>query len=94
MKRLLTLLSAIAVSAVAINAQILRTVCEQGEIEGELHNGYALYKAILMPRSPSATCAGMRLSGKPHGKVSIKLKTGATVRCRSQIPIKAAMLCL
>lgn len=52
MKRLLTLLSAIAVSAVAINAQILRTVCEQGEIEGELHNGYALYKAIPYAEKP------------------------------------------
>ena len=52
MKRFLTLLSAMAVSAIGINAQILRTTCEQGEIEGELHNGYALYKAIPYAEAP------------------------------------------
>lgn len=52
MKHFLTILSAVAVSAIAINAQVLRTTCEQGEIEGELHNGYALYKAIPYAEAP------------------------------------------
>lgn len=46
MNRIAMFLSAIAVSAIGVNAQILHTTCEQGEIEGELHNGYALYKAF------------------------------------------------
>lgn len=52
MKRIPTILSAIALSAIAVNAQILRTTCEQGEIEGEPHNGYALYKAIPYAEAP------------------------------------------
>lgn len=39
MNRIAMFLSAIAVSAIGVNAQILHTTCEQGEIEGELHNG-------------------------------------------------------
>ena len=52
MKRLLTILSAMAATAIGINAQVLNTTCEQGEIEGELHNGYALYKAIPYAEKP------------------------------------------
>lgn len=52
MRSFLTILSAVALSAVTINAQVLRTSCEQGEIEGELHNGYALYKAIPYAEAP------------------------------------------
>ncbi len=52
MKKFLTILSAVTVSAVGLNAQILHTTCEQGEIEGELHNGYALYKAIPYAEKP------------------------------------------
>ena len=52
MKKLLTILSAMAVSAIGMNAQILKTTCEQGEIEGEIHNGYALYKAIPYAEAP------------------------------------------
>ncbi len=52
MKKILTILSAMAISAIGVNAQILRTTCEQGEIEGELHNGYALYKAIPYAEKP------------------------------------------
>ena len=52
MNRIAMFLSAIAVSAIGVNAQILHTTCEQGEIEGELHNGYALYKAIPYAAAP------------------------------------------
>lgn len=45
-------MSVMAISAIGLNAQILRTSCEQGEIEGELHNGYALYKAIPYAEAP------------------------------------------
>lgn len=34
------------------NAQILRTTVAQGEIEGELHEGFALYKAIPYAEAP------------------------------------------
>lgn len=53
MKNFLCTLAALALTAgTALNAQILRTSCEQGEIEGELHNGYALYKAIPYAEAP------------------------------------------
>lgn len=38
--------------ATATNAQILRTTVAQGEIEGELHEGFALYKAIPYAEPP------------------------------------------
>ena len=49
---LMTLAAAMMLCAGALQAQVLRTVCEQGEIEGELHNGYALYKAIPYAEPP------------------------------------------
>lgn len=52
MKRISMLLSAVALCAFGINAQLLRTTCEQGEIEGELNNGYVLYKAIPYAEAP------------------------------------------
>ncbi|MDO4496793.1 MAG: carboxylesterase family protein [Bacteroidales bacterium] len=38
--------------AMPTDAQILRTTVAQGEIEGELHNGFALYKAIPYAEAP------------------------------------------
>lgn len=61
MNRFLTLLTALAVSVIGADAQILRTSCEQGEIEGELHNGYALYKAIPYAEAPLVICVGTPL---------------------------------
>lgn len=52
MKRFFILLAALALTVTGINARILRTTCEQGQIEGELHNGYALYKAIPYAEPP------------------------------------------
>lgn len=52
MKRILTILSALALTATGAGAQLLRTNCTQGELEGELHNGYALYKAIPYAEAP------------------------------------------
>lgn len=51
MKKLLTSLFALALFTPA-NAQILRTTVAQGEIEGELHEGFALYKAIPYAEAP------------------------------------------
>lgn len=51
MKRLSILLTGVA-AALGVNAQILNTTCEQGKLEGELHNGYALYKAIPYAEAP------------------------------------------
>jgi len=52
MKRIIT--AALIGLAVAIpsNAQILKTTVAQGEIEGELHEGFALYKAIPYAEAP------------------------------------------
>lgn len=52
MKRIFCILSVMAAATLGLNAQILRTTCEQGEIEGEFHNGYALYKAIPYAEAP------------------------------------------
>lgn len=51
MKTLLSLLTTL-VFILSANAQILQTECQQGKIEGELHNGYALYKAIPYAEPP------------------------------------------
>lgn len=52
MKKIIT--AALIGLAVAIpsNAQILKTTVAQGEIEGELHEGFALYKAIPYAEAP------------------------------------------
>lgn len=52
MKKLLVTFFAMAVSAFGLQAQLLHTTCEQGDIAGELHNGYALYKAIPYAEKP------------------------------------------
>lgn len=45
---------ALAASALVLpaEAQLLKTTVAQGEIEGELHEGYALYKAIPYAEAP------------------------------------------
>ncbi len=52
MKKLLSLLLTISLIPAITNAQILKTKVAQGEIEGELHNGFALYKAIPYAEPP------------------------------------------
>ena len=51
MKRILAAMLACA-SLMPANAQILRTKVAQGEIEGELYQGYALYRAIPYAEPP------------------------------------------
>jgi len=49
------ILSSIALAALALlplQAQLLRTTVAQGEIEGELHEGFALYRAIPYAEAP------------------------------------------
>lgn len=41
-----------AAFCLSLNAQILHTTVAQGEIEGELHEGFALYKAIPYAEAP------------------------------------------
>lgn len=52
MKKLLSIAFLGLAMAMPANAQILRTTVAQGEIEGELHNGFALYKAIPYAEAP------------------------------------------
>jgi len=52
MKKLLATMLMGMVFAVPSDAQILRTTVAQGEIEGELHEGFALYKAIPYAEAP------------------------------------------
>lgn len=52
MKKLLTLLTLGALFTLSTNAQLVRTTVAQGEIEGEAHEGYALYKAIPYAEPP------------------------------------------
>ena len=51
MKKTLALMMSLAMMATS-EAQILRTTVAQGEIEGELHEGFALYKAIPYAEAP------------------------------------------
>lgn len=51
MKKILYSMLALAFAATA-NAQVLRTTVAQGEIEGDLENGFALYKAIPYAEAP------------------------------------------
>lgn len=50
-KLIITALASLA-SIFSLNAQILKTTVAQGEIEGELHQGFALYKAIPYAEAP------------------------------------------
>jgi len=52
MKKLLSLFLLGMFFCSSANAQILRTTVAQGEIEGELHEGFALYKAIPYAEAP------------------------------------------
>lgn len=52
MKRLLSFAILGMAFSMMADAQILRTTVAQGEIEGELHNGFALYKAIPYAEAP------------------------------------------
>lgn len=52
MKKIFALMIAFVGLAPLAGAQILRTRVAQGEIEGELHNGFALYKAIPYAEAP------------------------------------------
>ncbi len=51
MKKIITAMLGLAM-ILPTDAQILRTKVAQGEIEGELHNGFALYKAIPYAEAP------------------------------------------
>lgn len=50
--RLFTSALLAAAFALPMNAQLLKTTVAQGEIEGELHEGFALYKAIPYAEAP------------------------------------------
>ena len=52
MKKLLSLILLGALLTLPTHAQITRTTVAQGEIEGEAHEGYALYKAIPYAEPP------------------------------------------
>jgi len=52
MKKLIATAMLGLVCILPTEAQILRTTVAQGEIEGELHNGFALYKAIPYAEAP------------------------------------------
>jgi len=52
MKRLLSSIIVGALLAMPMQAQILRTTVAQGEIEGELYQGFALYRAIPYAEAP------------------------------------------
>lgn len=51
MKAIMTLLAALAL-CIPSDAQLLKTHVAQGDIEGELHEGFALYKAIPYAEAP------------------------------------------
>ena len=68
MRQFTAILSALAVSVIGINARILNTTCEQGEIEGELHNGYALYEAISYAEPPVGRLRWHAPVKKYHGE--------------------------
>lgn len=90
MRQFTAILSALAVSVIGINARILNTTCEHGEIEGVRHNGYALYKAISYAEPPVGRLRWHAPVKKHHGKVSIRPTTGATARCRTTTLTKVA----
>ncbi|MCQ2960116.1 MAG: carboxylesterase family protein [Bacteroidales bacterium] len=53
MKRSFWLIAVLCLmNSISVNAQLLRTTVEQGEIEGVLHEGFALYKAIPYAEAP------------------------------------------
>lgn len=52
MKKILTSIIASMMLVAPIHAQIQRTTVAQGEIEGKIHDGYALYKAIPFAEAP------------------------------------------
>ena len=52
MKKILTTLSLALAMSLPLSAQLLRTTVAQGEIEGELFEGFALYRAIPYAEAP------------------------------------------
>lgn len=52
MKKFFTLITILMVAPMAMFAQLTRTTVQQGEIEGVVENGFALYKAIPYAEAP------------------------------------------
>lgn len=73
------------------NAQIVRTTVTQGEIEGEEHDGYTLFKAIPYAEAPVGNLRWKKPVAKLLGKAYIRLSVGATVLGRLPTLIRAAV---